>query len=177
MRLLILPLVALVLACQPNVFHTEVKGTSTIQGDPSPVSGLLNAFPAMANFSNIDFSQNQDFKNQGVSKDQVSSVKIDSIKLKITDPATQDFKFLESMAFSASTDGQPTVLVADKSGINQLTLPTPNPTLDMDVKDVELQPYVTAPKMNIDVSGKGRLPPQDTTLEATVGLRVEIKVF
>src|SRR3954451_12423 len=99
MRLCLLALAALLVACQPNVFHTEVKGTSTISGDPSPVAGLLNAFPGVSNFSNIDFNQNQDFKNQGVSKDQVQSVKIDSVKLKITSPNNQDFSFLSSMKF------------------------------------------------------------------------------
>ncbi|MFL5319466.1 MAG: hypothetical protein ACJ790_07395 [Myxococcaceae bacterium] len=177
MRLLVLCAAAMLCACQPNVFHTEVKGSSTIQGDPSPIAGLLNAFPGVSNFSNIDFNQNQDFKNQGVSKDQVSSVKVESVKLQITSPNDQDFTFLTSMKFDASTDGKPAVTVAQKDGIDKLNLPAPNPTLDMDVTNAELRDYVTAPNMSINVTGNGRLPKQDTTLEATVGLRVEIKVF
>jgi hypothetical protein len=164
------------LACQPNVFPVEVSGGTTIQGDPSPVPGLLNAFPGIGSFNNIDFGQSQEFQNQGVTKDQVSSVKPSHITLKITSPETQDFSFLENLQFYAKA-GDEEVLVADKYGIDKLDLKAPNPVLEMDVKDAELQPFVTAPSMSIVVRGRGHLPPQDTKLEATVGLDVTINVF
>lgn len=166
----------LLTGCGANVFNTEVKGETTIQGDPTGLQGVLSVFPAIGSFTNIDFSQNQDFKNQGVTKDQVSSVKVDAITLRIITPTDQDFRFLESLEFYART-GDQEVLIASKTGINNLNLSAPNPVLVMDVKDAELQPYVTAPSMTISVKGKGSYPPRDTRLEASVRLRVEVKVF
>lgn len=164
-------------ACSPNVFPVEVKGETTIQGDPSPLPGLLSAFPNIGSFSNIDFNQSQEFQNQGVTKDQVSSVHVDHVDIKIVSPDTQDFSFLENLQFYASAADQE-VLVAEKFGIDKQGLKAPNPVLKLDVKkDVDLAPFVTADKMSIIVRGKGRLPPQETRLEATVGVNVEVKIF
>jgi hypothetical protein len=111
-----------------------------------------------------------------VSKKQVTSVKATEVKLKILSPSTQDFSFLDSLAFYART-GDNEVLVADKVDISDLNLPAPNPVLKMDVKGAELQPYVTAPSMNIVVRGRGHSPPQDTRLEASVTLEVDFKLL
>ena len=162
-------------ACGANVFPVEVSGETTIAGDPSPFSALLGAFN-IGSFANIDFNQTQEFQNQGVTKDQVESVKTDYIRLKIISPETQDFSFLENLQFYARA-GDQEVLVASKSGIDKLGLKAPNPVLELDVTDAELQPFVTAPSMSIIVRGKGRMPPQDTRLEANVGLNVTVKVF
>lgn len=167
----------LLAACQPNVFPVEVKGETTVEGDPSPVPGVLNAFPNIGSFSNIDFNQAQEFQNQGVTKEQVKSVKPAFVRLKILSPDTQDFSFLESLQFYARANDEE-VLIAEKLGIDKLGLKAPNPVLEMDVQqNAELQPYITAPSTSIIVRGRGRLPPQDTRLEATVGLNVEIRVF
>src|SRR3712207_8616990 len=48
-------------------------------------------------------SQNQDFQNQGVTKDQVSSAKLHSLSLKILSPADLDFSFLDTLEFYAKT--------------------------------------------------------------------------
>ena len=160
--------------CQANVFHTEVKGETTIQG--SPLGGILGAFPTAANFTNLDFDANQDFKNQGVHKNQVNSVKAESIKLKVVSPSDQDFRFLDQLQFFAKS-GDTETLVGEKLGISDLDLSAPNPVLSLEMKDAELKDHVSAPSMSIIVRGKGRPPPQDTRIEAAVNLRVEIKLF
>src|SRR5688572_29568176 len=142
--LALLPLV-LASACAPNVFHTSVKGEATIQASPIP-NVVLNSFPAVAQFSNIDFNQDQEFKIQGVTKDQVDSVKVESVALKIVSPNDQDYGFLDNLQIYASA-GDSEVLVAERSGIADLGLVAPNPTLMLTVTGAELQPYVTAPSM------------------------------
>lgn len=163
-------------ACQPNVFHTEVKGETVVEGDPSPFSNVLGAFPGVGSFTNLDFNQNQEFKNQGVTKDQVSSVQVDKVTLKIVSPNDQDFSFLEELEFFAKA-GDQEVKVAGKGNIDGLGLLAPNPILELDVTGAELVDFVTAPSMSIIVRGNGRVPPQDVKLEATVGLRVEVKIL
>lgn len=175
--LLLVPAILSLSACQPNVFPVEVKGETTIQGDPSPLPALFSVFPGIGSFSNIDFNQSQEFQNQGVTKDQVNSVRMSFARIRIVSPDDQDFSFLQQLQFFARA-GDEEVLVAEKFGIDKMGLNAPNPVLDLEVKpEVELQPFVTAPTMNIVVRGNGRLPPRNTRLEATVGVDVEIKVF
>jgi hypothetical protein len=158
-------------ACSGITFPVEVKGDTTLPGDPSPLPGLLDAFPAIGNFTHLDFDNAQEFKNQGVTKDQVESVKVQSIRLTIVSPDDQDYAFLDTLEVYAQA-GERQVLVAERSGIHALGLKAPHPVLELQVKDVELAPYVTAPSMSLSVRGKGRLPAQDTRLEATVRLQV-----
>jgi hypothetical protein len=170
------PAVVALAACQPNAFTVEVKGETTVAGDPSPVPAVLNAFPSIGSFTDVDFQQSQDFKNQGVSPNQIQSVKPDAISLKIVSPESQDFTFLETLQFYAQT-GDQEVLVAQKTGIDKLGLKGPNPVLELDVTNAELKPFITAPSTSIVVRGRGRQPPQDTRLEATVGLKVTVNLL
>ncbi len=156
-------------ACAPG-FVAEVKGETTVPAGPPGVSSLLEAFPAVAGFSGMDFNQNQDFKNQGISKDQVSSAKLKSIQLKIVSPADQDFSFLDTLEFSVKA-GDREVPVARKASI-----PPGLKTLEMDLLDVELQPFLTAPTMTLSVRGKGRMPSREVRLEANVKLDVQVRL-
>jgi hypothetical protein len=160
--------------CEANVFPVEVKGETTIQGSALP--DLLTAFPAVGSFSNIDFNQSQEFQNQGITKEQVKSVRTEYVRLRILSPDTQDFSFLQSIQFFARA-GDTERLVAEKHDIDRLALPAPNPVLMLDVTSVELQPFVTAPSMSIVVRGSGSQPPQDTKIQAEVGLKVEIRLL
>lgn len=168
-------LLALV-ACGPPGFLAEVKGETTVAGDPTGISNVLDAFPAIGSFSNLDFDQNQDFKNQGVTKDQVSSVKLQSLELKVLSPSDQDFSFLDTLEFYAKT-GDQEVLVASKRNISSLGLKAPNPVLVLDVTDAELQPFITAPSMSLSVRGKGRKPAKEVRLEANVKLLVQARLL
>ncbi len=168
-----MPLAITLAGCEPGTFYTEVKGVTTVEGDPSPVSTLLGTFPAIGSFSNLDFNANQDFQNQGVSTDQVSSVKVSSLTLKILSPNTQDFSFLDEISFFAKV-GDQEALIAQKLRIQ--SPPLPNPVLELELTEVELQPFIAAPSMSIVVRGKGRVPPQDTTLEAEAQFRVGVRL-
>jgi hypothetical protein len=64
--------------------------------------------------------------------------------------------------------------IAFKTGIAQLPLPPPSPTLALDLVDVDLAAYVRASSMTIIVRGTGRQPPHDTRLEASVKLLVGV---
>jgi hypothetical protein len=174
MRRLAVALLLLAPACQGPSFDDTIKASTTIQG--SPLGALLSAVPAMTGFTNFDFSQSQDFQNQGVKKSQVSSVKLTSLQLQITVPANQDYGFLDTLEFFATAPNQPSVRVAHKQGIAQLGLKAPNPVLVMDLDGAELQPYVTASSMSLTTSVNGHQPGQDTTIEATAVFHVVAKL-
>ncbi len=161
-------------ACGPLQFETEVKGTTVVTG--STLGGLLGVFPGVSGFSNIDFTQNQDFQNNKTSRDHVTSVRLTSLQVKITSPSDGDFSFLDSLQFFVRAGDQES-LVAEKTGIAGLKLPPPNPVLNFDILDLDLAKFVQQPTMSFIVRGKGRQPSKDTFLEATVKLRVQAKIL
>jgi hypothetical protein len=148
-----------------------MKGEAVIQG--SALGGLLNVFPTLSGFSNINFDDNQDFKNNDARRENVKTVKLQSFTLKITSPSSQDFAFLQSLEFWVKT-GDTEEKIAGKANIDQLGLAAPNPTLTLDLPDVDLAPYVRAPTMTIITRGSGRQPSQETRLEATARFLVGV---
>ncbi|WP_164007763.1 hypothetical protein [Pyxidicoccus trucidator] len=159
-------------ACAPSSFTTEVKGEATVPAGPPGGTTSLNAFPSISSFAGMDFDQNQDFKNQGISKGDVTSVKVKSVTLKVLSPNDQDFAFLSVAEFFARA-GDREALIARRENISTLNLRPPNPVLSLDVDDVELQPFVSAPTMSIIVRGRGVMPEREVRLQAVVTLEVE----
>ena len=163
----------LLAACGAPSFSAEVRGETVVPGDPSPLAGVLNSLPAIGSFTSLDFNEHQAFKNQGITKDEVSSVRVSSLRLRILSPDGQDFAFLDEVRFFAKAGNQE-VLIAEALDVAQRS---PGQELRLDVRDVELQPYVTAPSMSILVRGRGRVPAQDVRLQAVVTLDVKVNVL
>jgi hypothetical protein len=159
-------------ACAPSSFITELKGESTVPAGPPGAITDLNAFPSISSFAGLDFDKNQDFKNQGISKGDVTSAKVKSLTLKVLSPNDQDLTFLDSVEFFARA-GDREERIARRQDISRLNLRPPNPVLTLDVDDTELQPFVSAPTMSIIVRGRGRMPERDVRLQAVVTLEVE----
>ncbi|MFP2913436.1 hypothetical protein ACLESD_52270 [Pyxidicoccus sp. 3LFB2] len=159
-------------ACAPSSFTTEVKGETSVPAGPPGGDTSLNAFPSISSFAGLDFNQNQDFKNQGVDKGDVTSVKVKSVTLKVLSPNDQGFGFLSVAEFFARA-GDREARIAQRQDISRLNLPSSNPVLSLDVDNVELQPFVSAPTMSIIVRGRGVLPEREVRLQAVVTLEVE----
>lgn len=163
-------------ACAPTSFETELRGETTVPAGPEGITTLLNAFPAIGSFAGLDFNQNQDFQNQGVAKDEVTSARLKSLEMKLVSPSDADFGFLDTLEFFAKA-GDREVRIARKQDIAQLGLRAPNPVLRMDLEDEELQPFIAAPSMSIIVRGRGRMPEKEVRLQAVVLLGVEVDLF
>jgi hypothetical protein len=164
------------MACAPTAFNAELKGETTVPAGPPGVITVLNAFPAIASFAGLDFNQNQDFKNQGIAKDEVSSVRVKSVELRLLSPSDVDFGFLDTLEFYAKA-GDQEERFAHRQDISRLGLSAPNPVLRMEAEDAELQPFIAAPSMSIIVRGKGRMPEQEVRLQAVVVLDVMVNLF
>jgi hypothetical protein len=163
-------------ACAPTSFPTELKGETTVPAGPPGVITVLNAFPAIGSFAGLDFNQNQDFKNQGILKDEVNSVRVDSVELTLVSPSSADFSFLDTLEFYAKA-GDQEVRFAHRQDISRLGLKAPNPVLKLEVEDAELQPFIAAPSMSVIVRGRGRLPEEEVRLKASVVLDVKVSLF
>ena len=151
-------------------FNVHVSAQATVQGSGVPLVGNLLPidFPG---FSGLDLSQTEQFKNQGVSKNQVQSVKLTSAKLTITAPAGGTFDFLNDLEFDVGASNLPTKAIAGLSSIPQGAT-----ELTLTVDDVELAPYVTAASMNITTQAHGTPPQQDTTISAALNFAVVPKI-
>ncbi len=159
------------MACGPIPFSTQLKGEAVIAG--SPLGGVLNVFPQLGAFSNLDFDQNQDFKNNDATRARVKTMKVTAFSLRILSPTDQDFTFLDTIEFVVKS-GDQEQKIAGKTGIRGLRLPAPNPTLTLDLVDVDLAAFVQSPTMTIISRGTGRQPTQDTRVEATVKFTVGV---
>ena len=168
-RLMPVVLALLLQGCGPITFTTTVVGQGTVQG--SALGSLLNVFPAIGGFSNIDFAQNQDFQNNKTTREMVRSVKVTSLTARITDPSGADFGFIDSLQLTAK-GATSEALFAKKEGIPQAATRPPSATVTFDVLDVDLATFVKEPSMSLVLSGKGRQPPQNTTIEVTVKLLI-----
>lgn len=152
-------------------FATEQKGEAVIQGNP--LGSVLGVFPQMGGFSNIDFDQNQDFKNNSAERHLVQSARVTSLTLRIVSPVDQDFRFLDSVEFAVKAADQEQRIAA-KADVSRLELPPPNPTLVLDVADADIAEFIRASSVTFIVRGSGRQPTKDTRLEASVKLLIGV---
>lgn len=148
-------------------FDTSISGQTTIQKGTLLEQALPMDFSGLGG---IQLSQTQAFQNQGVSPDQVDSIKMKSFTLEVTDPPSgQDLSFLDAIEFDVSADGLPTQRIAQSApGAFQGAR-----TVSLTVDDVELKPYATAPNFSITSKATANeRPDNDTTIKATVVLHV-----
>ncbi len=151
-------------------FAVPLSGSETI-----PQGNLITCTfaPFFPGFSGFDISQTQQFQNQGATKSDIQSVKLQSLVLTVTAPPGGNLGFLQSLSFSASdpSGNLPTVEVAQTSDFSG------SPTsVSLTVDDVELAPYAELPSMNLSSSAALQsCPSQDTTVEASLVLEVTLK--
>jgi hypothetical protein len=160
--------------CSPSGFSTTLKGEAAVEGNPA--GGELKQFPTFVALTNVDLDTTPEFKAQGITRSQVSSLRVQSLKLKILSPSDQDYSFIDSVQFFARS-GDREVLVAENVGVAELKLSAPNPELPLDPTGGELRDLLGSPTISLIARGKGRNPPKETRLEATVVVRVDLKVL
>lgn len=170
-RLLTFVALASLCSCAPLEFGAEVKGEATIAG--SVLGQVLGAFPMVGGFANIDFNQNQDFKNNNADRERIKTMRLTGLTLKITSPSDQDFRFLDSLEFAVKV-GDQEQKVAGKTGIDSLPLSAPNPTLGLDLVDVDVASFARSSSMTLISRGSGRQPAKDTTIEVIVRVVVGV---
>jgi hypothetical protein len=163
-------LLALITCGGLDTFDVEESATTTIQG--AGVLGVaLNQALGFTGFDNIDISDSNEFENQGVTKDDVDSVKVQAITLRVTSPTNGNFDFLESIEFYVDAAGLPKKLIALRDNI-----PDGQSEIELDVRDIELRDYVVKDAMSITAQGSGEVPVDDTTIKADVVMAVDVNV-
>ena len=125
---------------------------------------------AFGGFDTVDFSQ--DFKNQGVTDEQIDEVHMKAMTILVEAPAAGDFNFITSAHFFVQAEGLDKIEIASMDKI-----PQGKRELDLMLNTkVDLKPYVIAPSMKVSSEIKGQRPDTETTVAAAVVLDVDIHV-
>ena len=148
----------------------EVEDEVTIP-EGSTLEDFLGSLDFLG-FEGFDITTSKTFDDLGYSKQDVDSVHLERVVLTITDPEDAGFGFLESVTASVEAEGLPRVEVARLTEV-----PDEASEIELVVSpDVELEPYVTAPEMSLQIEASGVRPPQETTVEARAVFSVDIDV-
>lgn len=161
--------VAVAILCTCGTLDRFDVGTSA--SATIPKASLLEELIGLVDFpgfDELDFSQQ--IANQGVSEDQIDSVRLTSFVIH-TEGSGATLDFIESASFYAEADDLPRILVASSTDFAGQT------SVELDLEeDAELKPYVVAPSMTLSAEVKGKKPQQDTKLTADVTLTIDATI-
>lgn len=157
---------ALVVGCQPAVeFDVAVEGEALIEAG-GPLDQLVGAFPVFDNFASFDIESSQEFENNQTTKDHVQAAQVKLIRLSVIDPEGATFDFLNEISFFIASPKHAKVQVATKAVPNGAT------TVELDLSDVDVGPYVRDDTFSVTTTANGRNPSEDTTVRAELTLHV-----
>lgn len=170
-RLLLGALLLTPCACG-GIDQIVVEETATSVVEQGTLAEQLTGDLGFGSFVTFDIAETEEFENQGVKKNQIDSVHLQRLQLEITDPPSgQDFTFIDSLEFFVETQELPRERVAYGG-----PFPDDATLVSLEIDDVDLAPYATAPSMDITTEITGRRPANDTTIEATIELLVDVNV-
>jgi hypothetical protein len=153
-----------------DVFDVHESSAAVVPGGSA--LELLAGDAGFGSLVGFDISQNETIKNKGVDRHEIDSVRLETLRLTVTDPPSgQDLSFLDQVQFYVSAEGLERKLIADGG-----PFPDGATTVLLNIKAVELAPYVAAPQMDITADVNGHRPPQDTTVQADVGMMVNVNL-
>jgi hypothetical protein len=157
--------------CGPPVitFDVPVSGETTV--DSGGLIGELLGGLGFDDFAALDLEGTQEFKNEDVRKEQVTSAFVTSLNLSIQEPQGANFDWLNAIAFSASADDVDTEEVASAD------IPDGKSAVACEVAGVDVGPYIRADSFSITTEVEAVHPPQDTTVRVDVVFKISAEAF
>jgi hypothetical protein len=167
-RTLFLAVAAVPFGCDElDNFDVPVSGSAVV-----PPATLLDELLGLMPFDGFDeISFEQEFANQGVTEDQVDSVRVRTFALVVETPAEANLDFLEGISFFASAEGLPEIRIASAAAI-----PAGARSIELTVDDVELEAYATAASMVVRGEVQGKRPDVETRVRADVVFDVDVTI-
>lgn len=151
---------ALLLGCGLLTVRVEQTAATTVEG-AGLVGQLLGALE-FTGLDDFDVTFEQELENQGVAEEDVTSVVLTQFTLS-TPTAGADLSFIEAFDLYVAADGLDRVRVAHGEDF-----PEGVAAVDLELDEVELQPYVVAPSMTFETEVSGSAPVDDVEVEAFV---------
>lgn len=142
------------------------SGSATVPGGSAALpQGAFASFPVSIGRAALD--------DEGVDPDDVDSARLVALRLEVTAGTPLD-RWLDEVAFHVEAPGLPRVLVAEKRGIGDL--PANTTAVELDATGVDLKPYLLAETTTVTAEGAGSQPAEETTVRATLTIRVDVNV-
>lgn len=164
-----LSLSLLSIGCAPLVeFDVDVDGEAVVQSG-SALEQLLGDFPVFDSFMRFDVADTQEFRNHQTSKDHVEEARITRITLSVVEPEDATFDFLNEITFFVQSPSQPKEQVATK------IIPSGARTVDLDLRDIDVSPYVRDDTFSVTTTASGRRPSRDVTVRAELTMHVKAR--
>lgn len=158
--------VAVLAACGGGVAFTVTKSSlATVEPcDQGQVNDL-----GFRDFDDVKVRSSAEWNNSGINPEDVDSVTIDRLRMRVKSPSDSDLAYLTHVVFYAEAPNQPKVKIAERNGF-----PSGTRDIDFDVSGVELKPYVTADSMRIssEMTAAG-CPAKEQTIETTITFSVD----
>jgi len=151
----------------------EISFTETAQATIPP-GGLVETLAGDLGFDSLtrfDITESQALANEGVQRHEIDSMRLTRLGLEVLSPDGGDLSFLERLEFYVSAPELPRVRIAHAEDF-----PDGASQVDLALDSVELADYAAAPSMTIDTESSGRRPAQETRLEVSLELLVDVNV-
>lgn len=157
-----------VLGCE-TLFNIRVDGTAaTTVPAATPLETLLGDF-GFGELVDMDVTQAQELRNQGVEPGDISHVVFLEFTLEAVDPSGADLSFIDDLELWVEAPGLDDVRVAWQDDF-----PVGQALVEMHLDDVDLVDYAVSESMTIRSEITGSRPDEATEVEATYALRVGV---
>jgi len=159
----------LALACQATLLRIDIdESAQTVIPRGTVLEQLLVDF-GFEDFVALDLTQAEELQNQGVSPGDIRDARLTAFTLTALAPAGADLDFLDALSVWVEAPDLPRVRIASLD-----PFPADTPSVDLQLDDVDLTPYLVSAAMTLTTEASGRRPDADTTLDATFALRVGV---
>jgi hypothetical protein len=152
-----------------KLFSIKVDGDVTTTVEHGSIIENLTGGLGFSEFTNMDISDAEELKNQGVAPGDIQDVKFTAFSLEATAPTGTDLSFLQSMTLSVSGPDLPEEVVATADAF-----PEGEPLVEFDLTDLDLTPYAVSQNMDLITDVNGHRPDADTTVVAHYALKVGV---
>ncbi len=158
-------------ACGPPqvTFDVPVTAETTVEG-AGLIDDVLGAF-GFEDFGAIDLEETQEFQNQDVRREQVTSARLTTLNLTIVSPQGANFDWLNSLSFSVGADGLDKIELASKD------IDDGQSAVALELVDVDISAYVRGERMAITTAANARKPPDDTTVQVDLNFKISAEAF
>ena len=159
-------------ADQLDNFDVTVKETAQIPA-ATVVETLLGGFPALDAFTSFDLSQSATFRNKNYDVDDVDSVVLERLTLRVVSPEGQDLSFFGTVVFYVEADGLSRKEIARYDDFQPGQDSVAFHTSRDDIKQYVLAKEAT---VTVEVEDTSR-PSQATTVEIEAVFDVDVNVL
>lgn len=122
-----------------------------------------------AQFAEMEISESEELKNQGVAPGDITTVTLVSFDLEVASPEGGDLSFLSSVDVYVNAAEEEQLLIASLDNF-----PEGEPAVTFELEAVELAPYVLSDSMSISTDVVGTLPDEETVVVARFALDVGV---